>query len=73
MAQNKCIKTIVQVLDENFLLSGTELSTGSESDRAENTEIDQSDHSSQEGDGEDDNDEEDVVLMPSPPPMATKK
>jgi hypothetical protein len=78
MAQNKCIKTMVQVLDENFLLSGTGSSTGSESGRAENTEIDQSGHSSQEGDGEDDddeddNEEEDVVGMPSPPPTVTKK
>lgn len=80
MARNKCIKTMVQVLDENFLLSGPGLSTGSESSRAENTEIDQSGHSSQEGDGEDDedkeeedNEEEEVVVMPSPPPTATKK
>src|SRR6202040_1198095 len=80
MARNKHIKTMVQVLDENFLLSGTGSSTGSESGRAENTEIDQSGHSSQEGDGEDDDDEEeddnkeeDVVVMPSPPPTVTKK
>ena len=80
MARNKRIKTMVQVLDKNFLLSGTGSSTGSESGRAENTEIDQSGHSSQEGDGEDDDDEEeddnkeeDVVVMPSPPPTVTKK